>query len=63
MTRAQRLRDMLAAVEEWRHASGGERRIWRRSAMAEIRDWRTLYAIPERAAFEAAVAAQHRRNP
>lgn len=54
--RDQRLRDLLAAVEEYRRASGPDRTYWRRDARHRLAEWRRLYAIPERAAFQAAVA-------
>jgi hypothetical protein len=54
--RDQRLRDLLAAVEEYRRASGPDRTYWRRDARPRLAVWRRLYAIPERAAFQAAVA-------
>jgi hypothetical protein len=53
--RQQRLRDLLAAVEEWRRASGSDRVWWRRDARHRLAEWRTLYRAPERAAFQAAV--------
>jgi hypothetical protein len=52
LLRAQRLRDLLAAIAEWARASGPDRAWWRR-----------LYAQPERAAFLAAVArSQHKEH-
>jgi hypothetical protein len=61
--RDQRRRDLIAAVEEWRRASGPDRVWWRRDARHRMAEWRRLHAIPERAAFQAAVAAaQHRRT-
>jgi hypothetical protein len=60
--RAQLLRDMLAAIAEWSHATGTERRYWRGIALDQIREFRHRYLRPERLAFEAAVARnQHRR--
>jgi len=55
MTRQQRLRDLLAAIEEWRHASGRDRHRTRRNALGALAEWRTLVERPERAAFERAV--------
>lgn len=55
MTRAQRHRDMLAAIEEFWRASGRDRLRARRYAQASLREWRFLYLDPERAAFERAV--------
>jgi hypothetical protein len=39
----QRLRDMLAAVEEYRRASGTDRAWWRSHASHLIRQWRRRY--------------------
>jgi hypothetical protein len=51
-----RLRDMLALIAEWRHASDDERIYWRRHARAAIADFRHYHLKPEAAAFAAAVA-------
>jgi hypothetical protein len=51
-----RLRDMLAAVEEYRRASDDERGYWRRRAQIAIADFRHFHLEPEAAAFAAAVA-------
>jgi len=60
--RAQLLRDMLAAIEERRHATGADRDYWRGIALNRITEFRRRYLRPERLAFEAAVARnQHRR--
>jgi len=61
--RAQLLRDMLAAIAEWSHATGADRDYWRGIALDQIREFRRLHLLPERAAFEAAVerTRQHRR--
>jgi hypothetical protein len=60
--RAQLLRDMLAAIEEHRHATGADRDYWRGIALDQIREFRRRYLRPERLAFEAAIARnQHRR--
>jgi hypothetical protein len=53
--RTQLLRDMLAAIEEHRHATGADRDYWRGIALDQIREFRCAHLIPERAAFEAAV--------
>jgi hypothetical protein len=53
--RDQRRRDMIASIAEWERASGPERVWWRRDARHRLAEWRRLYAIPERAAFQAAV--------
>ena len=60
--RQQRHRDMLAAIEEWCHASGADRAYWRRLALYEIRQFRFLYLDPERAAFERAVLRSKERR-
>ena len=54
--RDHRRRDLLAAIEEWRHASGSERGYWRGQTTYLLREWRRLHVQPERAAFQAAVA-------
>ena len=59
--RAYHLRDMLAAVAEWSHASGPDRDYWRGIALYRIAQFRSLHLAPERAAFEAAVARSYRR--
>ena len=60
--RTQLLRDMLAAIEEHRHATGADRDYWRGIALDQIREFRRRYLIPERAAFEAAVARSQLRR-
>ena len=62
IVRAQRLRDMLASIEEFWRASDEDRRIARRAAMHDIAQFRRAYLAPERAAFAAAVAASNRRK-
>jgi len=60
--RGYRLRDMLGAIEEWRHATGSERDFWRATGLNRIAEFRRLHLAPERAAFEAAVRNhQHRK--
>jgi hypothetical protein len=54
--RDARIRDMLAAIAEWSHATAADRDYWRGIALDQIREFRRRYLIPERAAFEAAVA-------
>ncbi|HXI75736.1 MAG TPA: hypothetical protein VNH21_01280 [Steroidobacteraceae bacterium] len=60
--RSYRLRDMLGAIEEWRHATGSERDFWRATGLNRIREFRRLHLVPERAAFEAAVARSQIRR-
>jgi hypothetical protein len=61
--RAARLRDLLASIAEWERASGPDRVWWRRDARHRLAEWRRLHAIPERAAFQRAVAAaQHKER-
>jgi hypothetical protein len=43
LIRAARLRDMLAAIEEYRRASGTDRAWWRSQAGYLIREWRRRY--------------------
>lgn len=61
LVRDQRLRDMLAAIAEFWRASGPDRTYWRSQGAFLIREWRRIYEHPERAAFQAAVAASKRR--
>jgi hypothetical protein len=60
--RGYRLRDMLAAIAEWSHATGTERDFWRATGLNRIREFRRLHLNPERAAFEAAVARSQLRR-
>jgi hypothetical protein len=57
-----RLRDMLALIAEWQHASDDERVYWRRHAQAAIEDFRHYHARPEAEAFAAAVARTRMRR-
>ena len=59
--RDQRLRDLVSSVAEWQRASGPERVWWRGHASWLIGQWRCLHAIPEKQAFQAAVAHSKRR--
>jgi hypothetical protein len=59
--RAQCLDDMLTAIQDWAASTGRTRTLWRRSARYEIARFRRWFLIPERAAFEAAVARRQRR--
>ena len=59
--RAQCLAEMLRCIHEARTAIPSFRVFWRTCARYEIRQFRRLFLIPERAAFEAAVAQQSRR--
>jgi hypothetical protein len=43
LIRERRRRDMLAAIEEWRRASGTDRTYWASHAGYLIRQWRRLY--------------------
>lgn len=60
--RAQRHRDLLASIEEYRRATGPDRRYWRRVTRHQIAEWKLLHTVPERAAFQAAVAASRQRT-
>ena len=60
--RAHLLRDLLAAVAEWSHATGTERDFWRTTALNRIAEFRRLHLIPERAAFEASVRRNHQHR-
>jgi hypothetical protein len=53
---------MLASIEEFWRSSDEDRRIARRAALYEIRQWRRAYLVPERRAYAAAVARSQRRN-
>jgi hypothetical protein len=60
--RQQRHRDMLAAIEEWCHASGADRAYWRLLGLYEIRQFRFLYLDPERARLERDVLRSKERR-
>ncbi len=62
MTRQQRLRDLLSAIETWRHESGRDRLRARRNAMAMLAEFKAYHLIPERLAFEASVRANKQRG-
>jgi hypothetical protein len=58
--RAYRLRDLVDAIAGWQRSEGTERDFWRRTALSRIAEFRRLHLLPERAAFEAAVARSRR---
>jgi hypothetical protein len=60
--RAQLLRDLLAAIAEWSHATGADRDYWRGIALNRIAEFRRRYLRPERLAIEAAVARSQLRR-
>jgi len=60
--RDARIRDMLAAIAEWSHATGADRDYWRGIALDQIREFRRRYLRPERLAFEAAIARNQVRR-
>jgi hypothetical protein len=60
--RAQCLAEMLRCIHEARTAIPEFRAFWRTCARYEIRQFRRLFLIPERAAFEAAVERAKRRH-
>ena len=60
--RAQRLAEMLASIAEYRAASPAFRPFWRVLALHNIARFKRDYLQPERAAFEAAVAASGQRR-
>jgi hypothetical protein len=60
--RQQALDEMLASIREYRAASPAFRPYWRKLAMHDIARFRRDYLQPERAAFEAAVAASKLRR-
>ena len=62
LIRSQRLRDMLASIEEFWRASGPDRVWWRRDARHRLAEWRRLHQEPERAAFQQAVVRSKRRR-
>jgi hypothetical protein len=61
LLRQQALDELLNEIGEWRTASPQFRGFWRRLALHDIARFRRDYLIPERAAFEAAVARTQRR--
>ena len=60
--RAQALAEMLASIAEYRAASPAFRHFWRVVALHNIARFRRDWLQPERAAFEAAVAAGKRKR-
>ena len=60
--RAQALAEMLASIGEYRTASPAFRPFWRRCALHDVRRFKRDWLRPERAAFEAAVAAGKRKR-
>jgi hypothetical protein len=62
LLRAQALDELLNDLAEYAAASPAFRPYWRRLARHDIRRFRRDYLIPERAAFEAAVARQQARR-
>lgn len=60
--RAFALHRMLLLIEEWRHASDGDRDVARHEARAAIVYFRTYFEAPERRAFAAAVARNNSRR-
>jgi hypothetical protein len=54
--RDQRLAELLATIAEWRETRGFQHTEARRDAILLLRQWKRRYTIPERAAFELAVA-------
>ena len=60
--RAQALAEMLASIHEYRAASPAFRHFWRVVALHDIARFKRDYLQPERAAFEAAVAASGQRR-
>ena len=62
LIRAQRLDTLLTSVADWSAATGTDRVNARRAALHDIAQFRRLHLLPERAAFNAAVAANKRRT-
>ena len=56
LPRQQALDELLNDLAEYRAASPAFRPYWRRLALHDIARFRRDYLVPERAAFEAAVA-------
>jgi predicted HD phosphohydrolase len=54
--RDQRLGELLATIGEWNASIGKERERHRADAIWLLKEWKRRYTIPERAAFELAVA-------
>jgi hypothetical protein len=59
--RQQALDELLASIREYRAASPAFRPYWRKLAMHDIARFKREFLVPERRAFEAAVACQQRR--
>ena len=62
IARAKCLSDMLRCIHEYRAASPPFRPFWRKCALHEIARFRRVYLMPERQAFEAAVARSKQRR-
>ena len=60
--RAQCLEDMLRNIAEYQNASAPFRPFWRRLALHDIVAFKREFLIPERQAFEAAVARSQARR-
>lgn len=56
LIRMKRLEIMLEAIGEWRRSTCIERDYWRSAARVAIAEFKTRHLIPERLAFETAVA-------
>jgi hypothetical protein len=59
--RQQALDELLNDLREYRAASPAFRPYWRKLAMHDIARFKREFLVPERRAFEAAVARQQRR--
>ncbi len=62
LRRAQCLAEMLVSIREYRVASAPFRPFWRRIALHNIAHFKRCYAVPERQAFQAAVARSKQRR-
>jgi len=60
--RDQALHELMLCIREFRASTDIEHRYWASRVRIAIREWRTRYEQPERAAFEAAVARTRQRT-
>jgi hypothetical protein len=60
--REQALHELMLCIREFRASTDIEHRYWASRVRIAIREWRTRYEQPERAAFAAAVARSQQRT-
>jgi len=60
--RDQAIHELMLCIREFWASTDIEHRYWASRVRIAIREWRTRYEIPERAAFEAAVARSKQQS-